>query len=228
MLVKGAKGVSFISDEMKADIISNAFQIIVLSFLAWTIILQLVQWFTNWSILRMIVLIGTFALAMAFAGNDLVNFIGVPLAGYNSFQLFVESGGSEPAAFLMSGLTQKVPTPTLLLLLAGAIMTVTLWKSKKAKNVIKTSLDLGRQEEGSERFKSYAVSRGLVRVFSKSALGINSVLPDSYKKFVERQIDPKNIPTNQNSGSEEVASFDMIRAAVTLLVASILISLVRF
>jgi phosphate/sulfate permease/phosphate uptake regulator len=225
ILIKGAKGASFMNSEMKEMIMSNAFAIIALSFVGWSIILQLVQILTKWNILKIIVLVGTFALAMAFAGNDLVNFIGVPLAGYNSYELFVANGGVEPAGFLMEGLAGKVPTPTLLLLLAGAIMTVTLWRSKKAKRVIQTSLDLGRQYEGAERFESYAISRSLVRNFSKMATSVNNRLPDSWKKKVEKQFDEKPFIAKQAEMGADAPSFDMIRAATTLVVASILISI---
>jgi phosphate/sulfate permease len=225
ILVKGAKGASFMSDELKSSIMNNSFMIILYSFIGWTIILQLVQWFTKWNILKFIVLVGTFALAMAFAGNDLVNFIGVPLAGFNSYQLFVESGGADPSGFLMNGLAGKVPTPTLLLLLSGAIMVVTLWKSKKAKRVIQTSLDLGRQYEGTERFESYAVSRSLVRNVSKFSTSVNKAVPVGAKKFMERQFNEKPFTDRQIALGDEAPSFDLIRAAVTLLVASILISI---
>ena len=225
ILVKGAKGASFMSDELKSSIMDNSFLIILYSFVGWTLVLQLVQWFTKWNILKFIVLVGTFALAMAFAGNDLVNFIGVPLAGYNSYQLFVESGGADPSGFLMNGLAGKVPTPTLLLLLSGAIMVVTLWRSKKAKRVIQTSLDLGRQYEGTERFESYAVSRSLVRNVSKFSSTVNKNIPSGIKKFMERQFNEKPFTDRQIALGDEAPSFDLIRAAVTLLVASILISI---
>jgi len=225
ILIKGAKGSSFMSDDLKDIVKTNATFIIAMSFVSWTILLQLIQWFTKWDILKIIVLIGTFALAMAFAGNDLVNFIGVPLAGYNSYELFIANGGVEADGFLMEGLAGKVPTPTLLLLIAGAIMTVTLWRSKKAKRVIQTSLDLGRQYEGTERFESYAISRSLVRSFSKMAYGVNKKLPKSWKKKVEERFDERPFLVKQAAMGEDAPSFDMIRAAATLVVASILISI---
>ena len=224
ILIKGAKGASFMDDSLKDQIKDNAFLIIAASFVAWTIILQILSWFTKIDILKFIVMIGTFALAMAFAGNDLVNFIGVPLAGYNSYELYVASGGAADE-FLMTGLAGKVPTPTVLLLLAGLIMTVTLWTSKKAKRVIKTSLDLGRQYEGSERFASYAVSRSLVRSFSRMATFVNKQLPPTLTRAVEKQFDERPFIKKQAHLGTEAPVFDMVRAAVTLMVASILISL---
>ncbi len=225
ILIKGVKGASFMSENLVAIIQNNSLKIIGLSFIGWTIIFLVMNWFTKWNILKVIVLIGTFALAMAFAGNDLVNFIGVPLAGYNSFELFIANGGVEPDGFLMEGLAGKVPTPTLLLLIAGAIMTVTLWRSKKAKRVIQTSLDLGRQYEGSERFASYAISRSLVRQFSKMANNVNEVLPDKWKERVEKQFDEKAFLAKQAALGKDAPAFDLVRAAVTLVVASILIAI---
>lgn len=225
ILIKGAKDASFMSDDLKETIKNNAAMIIGISFLSWTLILQLLQWFTKVDILKLIVLVGTFALAMAFAGNDLVNFIGVPLAGYNAYEIFIANGAQEPGGLLMEGLAGKVPTPTVLLLIAGAIMTVTLWRSKKAKRVIQTSIDLGRQYEGAERFESYAISRSLVRNFSKVATRINDALPESFKAKVEERFNQKPFVEKQMELGEEAPAFDMLRAAATLVVASILISI---
>ena len=225
ILVKGAKGASFMSDELKEYIKLNTFVIIAISFGFWTIILQLITWFTKWNILKMIVLIGTFALAMAFAGNDLVNFIGVPLAGYNAYEIFMASGADNPDTYSMQGLAGAVKTPTMFLLLAGAIMSVTLWRSKKARNVIKTSLDLGRQNTGEERFKSYMLSRSLVRSFSTWASSANKMLPNSFKETVEYQFDESPFVNYQKETGKDAPVFDLLRAAVTLVVASILISI---
>ena len=126
---------------------------------------------------------------MAFAGNDLVNFIGVPLAGYNSYILFTESNGADPNLMLMDGLAGQVPTPTLLLLLAGLIMVVTLYTSKKAKSVLRTSVDLGRQDEGYERFGSFMLSRSIVRRFATMANFINDRLPPTWRQSVNHQFD---------------------------------------
>ncbi|MDX1479227.1 MAG: inorganic phosphate transporter [Saprospiraceae bacterium] len=224
MLIKGAKGTSFMDDAMKTAIQDNAMLIIAGSFVAWTVILYVLTWLTRVNILKLIVLVGTFALAMAFAGNDLVNFIGVPLAGYNSYEMYVASGAA-PDGFLMEGLAGKVPTPTLLLLLAGVIMTITLWTSKKARTVVQTSLDLGRQYEGTERFTSFAVSRSLVRGFSKMAYAVNNVLPKRVRQHVLTQFDERPFLARQAHLGKEAPSFDMIRAAVTLVVASILIAI---
>jgi hypothetical protein len=225
MLVKGAKGSSFMTDDIKSYFDENAFLIIMMSFVFWTIILQLILLFTKIDIIKVIVMVGTFALAMAFAGNDLVNFIGVPLAGYNSYQIFMDAGATGADTFLMGDLAGKVPTPTLLLLLAGIIMSITLWTSKKAKRVIQTSLDLGRQYEGAERFSSYAVSRTLVRRFSQMAIAINNYLPKRMNSFVDSRFDERPFTVKQTHLGKDAPAFDMIRAAVTLVVASVLIAL---
>ncbi len=224
ILVKGAKGASFMSDNVVKMVNENSLMIILVSFAAWAVILQLIVWFTKIDILKIIVLVGTFALAMAFAGNDLVNFIGVPLAGYNSYQMYVESG-TAANSFLMDGLAGKVPTPTLLLLIAGLIMVITLWTSKKARSVVQTSLDLGRQEEGYERFASYAISRSIVRNFAKMATAVNNIMPGSVKKGVEKQFDQTPFIKQTMHMGKEAPSFDMLRASVTLVVASILIAI---
>ena len=224
LLIKGSKGASFMDDDVKASIMNNTNLILLGSFISWTIILQIVILFTRINIFKFIVLLGTFSLAMAFAGNDLVNFIGVPLAGYNSYEIWVHSG-STPDNLLMDGLAGKVPTPTLLLLLSGIIMAVTLYVSKKARSVIKTSLDLGRQYEGSERFASYSVSRSLVRKFGQMSKAVNNVMPAKARRAVEYQFDQKPFIAKQKLLGKEAPEFDLIRAASTLVVASILITI---
>ncbi len=225
MLVKGSKGASFMTDGFKALIANNSLIIIAISFVFWALVLQLLILFTKVDILKFIVIIGTFALAMAFAGNDLVNFVGVPLAGYNSYELYTQSGGAGADSLLMTGLAGQVPTPTVLLLLAGVIMTITLWTSKKARSVVQTSLDLGRQYEGSERFASYALSRSVVRNLSKASAYVNERIPAGLKKTVETQFDQRPFTAKQAVMGAEAPVFDMLRAAVTLVVASILIAI---
>ncbi len=223
ILIKGAKGASFMSSDLKKTIIENTMLIILISFAAWTILLQIFSWFTKLNILKMIVLVGTFALAMAFAGNDLVNFIGVPLAGYESFNAFIANPGADPGGFLMADLTGKVKTPTLFLLIAGLIMVVTLWFSKKARTVTKTELNLARQDAGYERFGSTGFARTMVRATSSASKGINAFLPASVVSGIERRFDQSKTVVEVADG-EEAPSFDLIRASVNLVVASILIS----
>ncbi|MCP4120745.1 MAG: inorganic phosphate transporter [Bacteroidetes bacterium] len=225
ILIKGAKGASFMTSEMKSYIKDEAFLIIVITFVVSTIILQLISMITKFNMMKFIVLIGTFALAMAFAGNDLVNFIGVPLAGYESYKFFAANPGTDPGMLGMSFLAGKVPTPTLLLLLAGAIMVATLWLSKKAKSVVKTSLDLSRQEEGYERFQPNLVSRSIVRSFANAAKMVEKVLPEGMKNGVSNQFDQTPFIKEQRALAEDAPAFDLIRAAVILITSSILISI---
>lgn len=225
ILIKGVEGTSILSEQSMEFISANVPAIMAGSFIGGAIILQIVIWFTRVDILKFIVLLGTFALAMAFAGNDLVNFIGVPLAGYNSYQLYTESGAAAADNFLMQGLAGKVPTPTLLLLLSGVVMVITLWTSRKARSVVKTSIDLGRQEVGFERFPSSLLSRSIVRSFASFAISVNNLLPEKLKKTVEARFDERPFIKKQSLLGHEAPSFDLIRASVTLIVASILIAL---
>lgn len=222
ILIKGAKGSSFMSDEMVNRIRDNTMLILSFSFIGWTVLLQLLKWVFKLNILKLIVLVGTFALAMAFAGNDLVNFIGVPLAGIESFRNFLGSGLSDSSGYLMTALAEPVRTPTSFLLLAGIIMVIALWTSKKARSVTTTTLDLGRQEEGYERFESSGVARGIVRVSIAVSGGFNRVVPLGISKYLKSRFD---LSHNQALKSEKGVSFDLVRASVILVVASALIAL---
>ena len=224
ILIKGAKGASFMSAEMVELVKSNTLMLMAISFAGWTTILYVLNRLFKIDILTVLVLVGTFALAMAFAGNDLVNFIGVPLAGYNSYQLFIDAGGAGADSLLMDGLAGKVPTPTLLLLLAGVIMVITLYTSKKARSVVQTSLDLGRQDEGYERFSSFLLSRVLVRRSSSAALWFNRALPAAVTDRVSKRFDQQPFISKQKSLGTTAPVFDKIRASVTLVIASILIA----
>jgi hypothetical protein len=162
ILIKGAKHSSFMSAEIKDWVAINTWNILMYSVIVWGILLQVLISFTRVNILKIIILVGTFALALAFAANDLVNFIGVPLAGLTSYSLGLNADG-DPLKLVMTELAKPVQTNTLLLLLAGLIMVVTLWFSKKAKSVTKTEVNLSRQGEGVERFESSLLARKLVR-----------------------------------------------------------------
>ena len=222
ILIKGAKGASFMDTETKILIKDNTWLILGISFFSWTILLQVLSWLVNLNILKMIVLVGTFALAMAFAGNDLVNFIGVPLAGYESFKNFLANPGADPNLLSMAVLAGKVKTPTMFLLIAGLIMVVTLWFSKKSRNVVKTTLDLSRQDEGTERFGSSFVSRSLVRSSINFGRIVNFIVPNQIKNFAKKQFDQSVLKKEQST--KDAPSFDLIRASVTLVVASMLIA----
>ncbi|NAS29400.1 inorganic phosphate transporter [Flavobacteriaceae bacterium R38] len=178
--------------------------------------------FFNVNIYRVVIAIGTFALALAFAGNDLVNFIGVPIAGWQSYEAWVASG--VPAGeFSMDVLSSKVNTPTLLLLFAGIIMILTLWFSTKAKKVVKTSIDLSSQEATQERFQPNFLSRGFVRFAISLSKTVTSVLPESTKKNIEERFEKPMVSII--SRKQDKPAFDMVRAAVNLMVASVLISM---
>jgi len=221
ILIKGAKGASFMDDTTKLWIKTNTLHIIFISFIAWTIILKVLQIFTKVNILKMIILVGTFALAMAFAGNDLVNFIGVPLAGVKSFETWQATEDISADDFSMTVLAAKVKTPTLYLLIAGLIMVITLWFSKKARSVTATTLNLSKQEqEGKEQFESSIFSRYIVRQTIKVANVVKYIVPVSIQDSINKRFDvPKKGNNNDNS-----VSFDLVRASVNLTVASILIS----
>ena len=222
ILIKGSKGASFITPEVSAFIKGNTWMILGASFFVCAIFLQILMSFTRISILKVIVLIGTFALAMAFAANDLVNFIGVPLAGLSSYQ--VAAATADPMNTTMEALAGKVPGNTVLLLIAGAIMVVTLWVSRKARSVTKTEIRLGRQDEGFERFESTVLSQTIVRLVSSVFDNVGKLFPAPLRGAVNRRFDrSEHRPTPD--ADADVPSFDLIRASVNLMVASALISL---
>ncbi len=220
IVIKGAKGAAFMSDDVKAWIMNNAETIILVSIVFWSIVFQILYVFKV-NILRIIVLIGTFALALAFAANDLVNFIGVPLAGLSSYQLTL--GVDNPETHFMDALQGKIHSDPWLLIVAGFIMIGTLYFNKKARGVIKTSLDLGRQYEGEERFSSSPLARNIVRANLALAKGFNKFLPKGLMNFIKARFKGANKSLINEKG--EPVSFDLIRASVNLIVASILISI---
>ena len=221
ILIKGAKGSSIITPETLAWIKGNTGLILGASFIGWSIILQIFLSLFRVNILKFIVLVGTFGLAMAFAGNDLVNFIGVPLAGVEAFHDFTLHG-SDPNTYMMGVLAAKVKTPTLYLLVAGAIMVLTMAFSRKARTVTATTVDLSRQEEGQERFESSFLARAIVRQMVGFSNSIRYVVPQSIQKWVNQRFDR----TEYNRlKKEKGVAFDLVRASVNLVVASILIAL---
>ena len=230
IIIKGLKGSPYASTEFELlgnETLSNFLDnnlvlIIIASSIFWIIISHLINTILKFSIYTIVICAGTFALALAFAGNDLVNFIGVPIAGYQSFLAWVDSGLSADN-YTMEILSEKVAAPTEILLGAGAIMIVTLWTSSKAKSVIKTSIDLSNQEETVERFQPNFLSRFLVKVASNIQDKITAVIPENSQKFIANQyIKPK--PNNLILKKDRPA-FDEIRASVNLVVAAILISI---
>jgi phosphate/sulfate permease len=218
ILIKGASGASFMSVETKDFINHNTWTILALSFAFWTIFLAFLQFIARINILKVIVLVGTFALAMAFAGNDLVNFIGVPLAGLKSFQLW-DSSGVAADSFSMGALAAKIQTPTLYLLIAGIVMVITLWISKKARSVTATTLNLSKQDKGYEQFESNAFARFVVRQSLKVSKTLSFIVPEKVSKAIEQRFIPK-----EKEDTDTSSAFDLVRASVNLAVASILIS----
>ncbi len=225
ILVKGAKNALFMDKATLTWIKSNTFTIVTYCFIGWTVLLQLLKMIFKIDILKIIVLTGTFALAMAFAGNDLVNFIGVPLAGFESFNIFSNTPGANADTFMMGGLAGKVATPTYMLVIAGIIMVITLWTSKKAKNVVKTSLDLSRQAEGEERFGSSIFARTIVRISINANEQITAILPKPIISYISKQFDTTEANQKNKELGKEAPAFDMLRASVNLMVASVLISM---
>lgn len=222
MVIKGAKGSSFVTPNMLDYLNNHTFEMMVASFIVWTIILQLLMMIVNLNIPKTIVLAGTFALAMAFAGNDLVNFIGVPLAGYHAFLTLLHTPGATADTLMMTALKGKVQTPTSFLLVAGIIMILTLWLNKKSRLVTETSVNLSRQDEGAERFGSSLLSRSIVRGSMNIGIFFNQIMPLPLKRGIDRRFEP--VLESGNVRDADKPAFDMVRAAVNLTVASILIS----
>ena len=216
LLVNGLGSASFMTDEVKAWIASHTGEILVGFLIGFTVLMQVLHW-CKVNVFRLIVLFGTFSLAMAFAGNDLVNFIGVLLAGYSSFLDFSAHPGANPSTFMMGSLNGPADTPFYFLVAAGLVMTVALVTSKKAQNVVKTSVDLSRQTAGNEMFGSSRFARRLVR----SVLNSNEFIVEHTPKPVKRWIDSR---FNQDEAIiPNGAAFDLVRASVNLVLAGLLI-----
>ncbi|RLD30085.1 MAG: inorganic phosphate transporter [Bacteroidetes bacterium] len=231
ILIKGIKGTDIASESfniiggstIKDFLETKILSIIAISFVLWSLLAYALITFFKINIYKLIILVGTFALALAFAGNDLVNFIGVPIAAWQSYEAWVGSG--VPAhEFSMEVLESKVPTPTLLLFLAGMIMVVTLWFSSKAKAVLKTSIDLSTQGEIKERFQPNWLSRGFVRFAMGSSKMMSYILPESWQIKIEKQFEKPVISLTKDK-THELPAFDLVRAAVNLMVAGVLISI---
>ncbi|MFL0353111.1 inorganic phosphate transporter [Xanthomarina sp. GH4-25] len=231
IFMKGLKGTSYAKqtfDIINGETISHYLEthvllIVSVSMIFWSLLSFLFISVFKTNIYKLIILVGTFALALAFAGNDLVNFIGVPIAGWQSYVAWADSGVSAEL-FSMGFLADKVPTPTYLLVAAGLIMVVTLWFSSKAKDVVKTSLDLSSQEDTKERFQPNFLSRGFVRIAMLSSQMSSYILPESWQAKIEKQFE-KPVITLKRDKTFEMPAFDLVRAAVNLMVAAVLISI---
>ncbi len=221
---KGFKGTTFYKTyHIKHYLEDNLWQIFGIGFITWTFISYLLSKFTKINILHVIIGVGTFSLALAFSGNDLVNFVGVPIAAWNSYEAWHGSGVAA-TDFSMEILSKKVPSNNFLLLVAGAIMVLTIWFSKKAKEVIKTGIDLSRQDEGQEKFQPTIASRLAVR----SAMFLNNMYekatPQSTQDWVNTRFE-RSVVTLPKPKEFEMPAFDTVRASVNLVVAGILISI---
>ena len=211
------KGAAFMTAEIKSWIDAHTLQLLVASFVFFTVLMQILH-FLKVNVLKLVVLIGTFALAMAFAGNDLVNFIGVPLAGLDTY-IDVKNSGVPMDALSMGSLNTMSAANTIYIIIAGLVMVVTLLTSKKAKIVLQTSLDLSKQNGGNESFGSSAIARSLVRFSNNMVNAIDSILPAKVKVWIEKRFD------NREMILEENAAFDLIRGSVSIVLASMLIAL---
>jgi len=221
LLIKGVKGSSFMTPVIIDFIKSNTQMILLGSFIFWTVISMIFIWLFRVNMLKFLVFLGTFALAMAFAGNDLVNFIGVPMAGYESYKLWIASGQIDPNVLNMSGLKGAVSAPTLFLMIAGLVMVLALSFSRKARTVIKTSVNLGRQFEGDEQFSSSYLAKVIVRGSLNISNSINAILPAPVQSFIQRRFSHPSTATL----SADAPAFDLLRAATILVVSSALIAL---
>lgn len=218
MLIKGLKD-SSLSDDVLGWIDGNTGMIVLTCFLASTVLMQLLHWLKI-NVFKVVVLLGTFALALAFAGNDLVNFIGVPLVGYSSYIDYMAQVGVETTdTLLMTSLLGPAITPWYFLVASGSIMVIALFTSKKAHNVVKTSLDLSRQEEGEESFGTSPIARVLVRSASNASSSIMSIVPERVKRWINSRFDQDEMIL------ENGAAFDLVRASVNLVLGGLLIAM---
>ena len=218
MLFKGTKDLSFMTADVKTWIEEHTWMLLGGCLVFFTILMQILH-FLKVNVFKVIVLIGTFALAMAFASNDLVNFIGVPLAGYSSYLDYMEAGGGNPSGHMMGVLNESASTPLIFLIAAGVVMVIALATSKKAHNVTKTEINLARQDEGDEMFGSSKAARSIVRWSNSTANFIVSATPLKVRKWIDKRFDKTGLDIEDN------AAYDVVRASVNLVVASLLIAL---
>lgn len=222
ILIKGLKSVTFISSDVKLWITTHELLILAGSFVFFTI-LSFILTRLNVNILKVIVGVGTFGLALSFAGNDLVNFIGVPVAAIQSIGFFKAAGG-DPNTYMMSELaSSNIVAPMWILTVSGLIMLFTLWTSKKARTVIETEMNLSSQDSSSEKFQPNTLSRWIVRGFVNLGNILSYVMPRTLQTKLDKRFEQASTSTKQKSDDEPM--FDMVRASVNLMVASSLIAL---
>lgn len=219
IFLKGLGKSRFIAEDVRTWIDSNISLLLLYTFIGSTIMMQVLH-MLRVNVFKFVVLMGTFALAMAFAGNDLVNFIGVPLAGMDSFRDYVaNSNGLDARDYMMTSLMESAQTPPFFLLAAGVIMIVAMATSKKARNVIKTSVDLSRQDEGDEMFGSSRAARSIVRVTQDGNSWVMQYMPKSVLRWIDSRFNKQEAELNDG------AAFDVVRAAINLVLASMLITI---
>ncbi len=217
MLIKGLKSAPFMTPESLAWISENTTLLVVGCFITFTLLMQILHW-CRVNVFKIIVLLGTFSLALAFAGNDLVNFIGVPLAGFSAYTDYVaNSNGVGIHDFMMTSLMSSAKTPAIFLFASGLVMVYALATSKKAKNVIKTSVDLARQEEGDEMFGSSALARTIVRRANNINDFLKRVIPAGMRRWIDSRFNKDEVILANG------AAFDLVRAAVNLVLSGLLI-----
>ena len=227
ILVKGISDSSFADIQVFGGITlsewinENSSLVLLYSLIFWTVIIQLLRWIFKINILKIVVLAGTFALAMSFAGNDLVNFIGVPVAGFISFKAWIASGAVSPESFSMGMLAENVDTPGYMLILSGLIMVATLIFSKKARVVTATEVNLARQSEGTEKFESSVTARLIVKSVSRLNKRVKRLMPSPLSNFINSRFVPVQLASKNDP---DPPSFDMLRASVNLIISSALIA----
>ena len=219
IFLKGVGKSAYIPEEARLWIEENTRLLLLATFVVSTIVMEVLH-LLRINVFKFVVLMGTFALAMAFAGNDLVNFIGVPLAGLDSFNDYMaNTNGASPSTYLMTSLMESAKTPPFYLFIAGIIMIIAMATSKKAQNVIKTSVDLARQDEGDEMFGSSRAARSIVRATQESSSVLSRYIPKRVTTWIDSRFNKQEAELNDG------AAFDIIRAAVNLVLASMLITI---
>lgn len=219
IFMKGVGNSPYVSESVRDYINSNINLLLIYTFIGSTIVMEVLH-LCRVDIFKFVVLMGTFGLAMAFAGNDLVNFIGVPLAGLASYQDYAANAhGAGVDTFMMKSLMESAKTPPLYLMAAGIIMIVAMGTSKKAQNVIKTSVDLARQDEGDEMFGSSKAARAIVRFCQWGVESVAHIFPASLRNWINSRFN-----ANEVELVDDKAAFDVVRAAVNLVIASMLIT----
>lgn len=217
-LLKGLKDSSFMTPEYNAWIKENTMYLVGGCFVVSTVLMQVFHW-CKINVFKIVIFMGTFALALAFAGNDLVNFVGVPLAAYSAYQDFAANGAGQADTFMMGSLNESAKTPFIFLFLSGVVMVYALATSKKAQNVVKTSVDLSRQDEGEEMFGSSRVARSIVR----GANNVNEFFSKYTPKPLVRWIDARF--NKDEAILAQGAAFDLVRASINLVLSGLLIAL---